>query len=425
MLTDTLRMPAFRLPNFARKHGITSIVLFTVLGLNLFAGISLLGVNVTQGNAVARVTPGLPSVIAKLAPAPEPLQFRSDVAPQDALAINASVPIAEGPNPAARPFALLARTDIDKMRSVDCLTQAIYYEAATESDDGKRAVAQVVLNRVRHPAYPNSVCGVVYQGSQRSTGCQFTFTCDGALARGPMAPYWQRARAIAQDALAGKVFEPVGWATHYHTNWVVPYWSSSLVKVANVGTHIFYRWTGGWGRGPAFTDRHAGSEPDVTALGRKSDAPVALAEGELKPEDMTPDQLAAAAAIAEKAPDGTALPPSSVDSFQRAVLRRYEPMPGSAVKSLLASQARSADKAYSSTHVWAMSGEDKDGKGSTPLGKPASEAAKALGVGSGRPIGIAVGVTKPVEKTAEAKPAQPRELDGVRKAEPAKVEASR
>jgi spore germination cell wall hydrolase CwlJ-like protein len=399
MLTDTLRMPA--LPNFARKHGITSIVLFTVLALNLFAGISLLGLNVTQGRAVARVTPNLSGEVAKLSPAPEPLQFRSDVAPQDALAINASVPIADGPNPAARPFALLARTDIDKMRSVDCLTQAIYYEAATEPDDGKRAVAQVVLNRVRHPAYPSTVCGVVYQGSQRATGCQFTFTCDGSLARAPMAPYWQRARALAQEALAGKVFAPVGWATHYHTNWVVPYWSSSLVKVANVGTHIFYRWTGGWGRAPAFAQRHAGSEPDVSALGRKSAAAVQMAA---QAEAMSEEELAAA----EKAPDGTLLPPSSVDSFQRAVLRRYEPMPGAAVKSLLASQARSADKAYSSTHHWAMSGEDKDGKAAAPLGKPVGEVAKALGVGSGKAIGVA---------TADAKPAQPQALDGVRKAE--------
>ena len=179
MPTESLRMPVLRVPQFARKHGITSLVLLTVLALNLLAGISLLGVNVTQGRAVARVTPHLPAEIAKVAPAPEPLQFRSDVAPQDALAINAAVPISDSPNPAARPFKLLARTDIDRARSIDCLTQAIYYEAATESDEGKRAVAQVVLNRLRHPAYPNSVCGVVYQGSERATGCQFTFTCDG------------------------------------------------------------------------------------------------------------------------------------------------------------------------------------------------------------------------------------------------------
>ena len=403
MPTESLRMPVLRVPHFARKHGITSLVLFTVLALNWLAGISLLGVNVTQGRAVARVTPHLPAEIAKVAPAPEPLQFRSDVAPQDALAINAAVPISDSPNPAARPFKLLARTDIDRARSIDCLTQAIYYEAATESDEGKRAVAQVVLNRLRHPAYPNSVCGVVYQGSERATGCQFTFTCDGSLVRGPMASYWQRARKIAEEALAGKVYAPVGWATHYHTNWVVPYWSSSLVKVANVGTHIFYRWTGNWGRGPAFADRHAGSEPDVRGLGRRTTAPVMLAS-EIKPEDMTPEQLAAAG----KGPEWRPIEQGSVDSFQRAVLRRYEPMPGAAVKSLLASQARSADKAYSSTHLWAMSGEAKPAQ---PLGKPPGEAAKALGVGSTKAVGVAAA------SSVDAKTAQPPVLEGVRKAE--------
>ena len=110
MPTESLRMPVLRVPQFARKHGITSLVLLTVLALNLLAGISLLGVNVTQGRAVARVTPHLPAEIAKVAPAPEPLQFRSDVAPQDALAINAAVPISDSPNPAARPFCLLSST---------------------------------------------------------------------------------------------------------------------------------------------------------------------------------------------------------------------------------------------------------------------------------------------------------------------------
>jgi hypothetical protein len=203
--------------------------------------------------------------------------------------------------------------------------------------------------------------------------------------------------------MAGQVYAPVGWSTHYHTNWVVPYWSSSLVKVANVGTHIFYRWTGGWGRGPAFSDRHSGVEPDVTRLGRRSAQPVdsvdalAAAAAEAAMAKLTPEQIAEA----EKGPDGKPLPPSSIDSFQRAVLRRYEPMPGSAVKALLAQQARSADKAYSDSHGWAMSGE---GQKSEPLGfkaavKSAAPAAKAK--------------AEPA-KTAEAKPEVPV-LDGVRK----------
>src|SRR3982750_5030053 len=114
-------------------------------------------------------------------------------------------------------------------RSLQCLTEAIYYEARNQSDDGQRAVAQVVLNRVRHPAYPNTVCGVVYQGSERSTGCQFSFTCDGSLARVPNRLFWQRAENVARDALSGFVYAPVGLATHYHTIAVHPYWAPSLV----------------------------------------------------------------------------------------------------------------------------------------------------------------------------------------------------
>ena len=103
----------------------------------------------------------------------------------------------------AQPFS--ASSDAASFdRSLECLTQAIYYEARSQSDDGQRAVAQVVLNRVRHPAFPNSVCGVVYQGSQRSTGCQFTFTCDGSMNGGVRPDAWERARRIAESALRGR-----------------------------------------------------------------------------------------------------------------------------------------------------------------------------------------------------------------------------
>jgi hypothetical protein len=123
-----------------------------------------------------------------------------------------------------------------------------------------------VLNRVRHPAYPASVCGVVYQGHERPTGCQFTFTCDGSLLRAPMRAYWDRARLVAQAAMNGYVYAPVGNATHYHTSYVVPYWASSLVKSAVVGAHIFYRWAGSWGRPAAFGQRYAAREADPAFL---------------------------------------------------------------------------------------------------------------------------------------------------------------
>lgn len=167
--------------------------------------------------------------------------------------------------PAALP--LIARgTTTDQERALHCLTQAIYYEAASESDPGQRAVAQVVLNRVAHPAYPNTVCGVVYQGSTRKTGCQFTFTCDGALARNPSRFGWDRARAVAQAALSGSVYAPIGLATHYHTIAVHPYWADSLTQVGIIGAHIFYRFGGAAGRPAAFRTVYSGAEPAASAL---------------------------------------------------------------------------------------------------------------------------------------------------------------
>ncbi len=133
---------------------------------------------------------------------------------------------------------------VDRARALDCLTSAVYYEAATEPTLGQEAVAQVVLNRVKQPNYPKSVCGVVYQGSTRRTGCQFTFTCDGSLARLPVNALWQKAERVASRALDGKFEIDLGPITHYHTYWVNPYWSSSLVEVARIGAHVFYQKSG-------------------------------------------------------------------------------------------------------------------------------------------------------------------------------------
>ena len=163
----------------------------------------------------------------------------------------------------AEPF-VASRDSSTFDRSLECLSQAIYYEARSQSDEGQRAVAQVVLNRVRHPACPNSVCGVVYQGSERSTGCQFTFTCDGSMNAG-VEPYaWERARRIAESALRGNVYRPVGLATNYHTTAIHPYWAPSLVPQVIVGAHIFYRRPGS-GTIEAFSQAPSGDEPDIAA----------------------------------------------------------------------------------------------------------------------------------------------------------------
>jgi len=393
MLTTALRLPSVRLPSMDLRKWMASLVLAAILGLNILAGLTVLGPGAPAGRAAAGISaPGLPAALRGQAPpAPEPLRFQQ-VAPQDAVAINAAVPVSTLPNPAARPFTLAASSPIDRERAIACLTSAIYYEAATEPLDGQRAVAQVVLNRVRHPAYPNSVCGVVYQGMERRTGCQFTFTCDGSLARTPMASYWSRARTVAEAALAGSVYKPVGWATHYHTNWVVPYWSSSLVKAAIVGTHIFYRWTGGWGTGPAFRNRYAGVEPDVNRLRIDAAAAAAAASAmaaanaallaEQALTDAVTDEQGAAAGVDA---DGKPLTPTSVDSFQRAVLRRYEPAKAEGVASVLATQTRSGE-AVATSHRWALTG-DSSARKEAPFGT----------------------------KSEASKPVPPKELEGVRK----------
>jgi len=182
---------------------------------------------------------------------------------EDAVALNNLRPFAGLPIRPMRPFVLQADSD-DSSRALHCMTQAIYYEAAREPVRGQQAVAQVVLNRVRHPAYPKSICGVVYQGSARPTGCQFTFTCDGALRWTPQPALWRQAQDVAKKALAGFVDKDVGSATHYHAAYVIPYWAPTLVKMTQVGQHIFYRWTGPWGEPSAFTGRYEGRESELS-----------------------------------------------------------------------------------------------------------------------------------------------------------------
>ena len=149
------------------------------------------------------------------------------------------------------PFRL--GSTLDASRDLDCLTQAAYYEARGEGRDGMRAVTQVVLNRVRHPAFPKSVCGVVFQGAGRRTGCQFSFTCDGSMHGRVNRAAWDRAREIASSALSGAVFSMVGNATHFHTTGVSPGWRNSLVRVGQVGDHLFYRFGGRSGSREAFS----------------------------------------------------------------------------------------------------------------------------------------------------------------------------
>jgi len=126
-------------------------------------------------------------------------------------------------------------------------------------------VAQVVLNRVRSSAFPNSVCGVIYQGAGTPT-CQFTFVCTVDLGRPPAAVAWREAELVARAALSGYVEQSVGEATHYHANYVAPRWAPLLNKVAAIGTHIFYEMPGVSQRAGAFAQRYGGEPRDSATL---------------------------------------------------------------------------------------------------------------------------------------------------------------
>lgn len=238
------------------------------------------------------------------------------ITPDEAVKENAERPFVNRPDSPASRFVL--HTDAaDRERALTCLSQAVYYEAAGEGDDGERAVAQVVLNRMRHPGYPASVCGVVYQGTDKGSGCQFTFACDGSLLRTPAPTLWARARKIAEQALAGKVFAPVGHATHYHADYVLPYWADSLDKTVQIGRHIFYRLPSLLGDSRSFFQRYAGKEPDIP----KPDATVVLPPSPATADlatALTSDSTASSTPAVEKA----ATPASSlaIDSSHGTLL---------------------------------------------------------------------------------------------------------
>jgi spore germination cell wall hydrolase CwlJ-like protein len=233
----------------------------------------------------------------------------------------ASIPAATPETPAATPVSadasVVARfTSINthhldiaerEKAELDCLAQAVYYEARSESIRGQMAVAEVVMNRVNDSRFPKTVCGVVYQGQTREVGCQFTFTCDGSLRIPPSGPAWDRARDIALHVALGLSKPITGHATHYHTDYVNPYWSPGMVKTATVGQHIFYRF------------------PKTTA--EWAHARLALGLQTLDGQPVDADELAARAlaiAAADPAPAATApaVQPVTADASTRA-----EPVP--------------------------------------------------------------------------------------------------
>jgi spore germination cell wall hydrolase CwlJ-like protein len=241
------------------------IVAVALILLALIAAALLANVNRTPKPFILHPAPGVreePRVSDIAVP-----NLVEPVTAGEAIQQNQKRPFDALPDTPAQPFVLHA-DDESRERAITCLAQAAYYEAGAEGEDGERAVVQVVLNRLRRPGFPSTLCGVVYQGSELPTGCQFTFTCNGSLDREPSPAGWRQARQIAVAALDGKVFAGIGHATHFHANYVLPYWADSFAKQVQIGTHIFYRLKGALGSSAAFSQRYGGSEPAIPSRGQ-------------------------------------------------------------------------------------------------------------------------------------------------------------
>lgn len=282
----------------APLFGVTLLLALTFVALALFGG----GAQAPRTAADANFPTQAPLAALPASGEDADILF-STLDPEEARLRNAAVGFADAAADPAPPFHFRGN-GIDRNRARDCLALAALAEAGA-GDADQRAVMQVVLNRVRHPAFSGTVCGVVFEGSQRPTGCQFTFTCDGSLARSYPESLWRSARARAEEALGGYVDGKVGSATHYHADYVYPAWSGELDKIAAVGPHLFFRWKGTWGSSHALTARYSGGEPDPLALRT-------LAQQTERPEDLLPRLVDAGTAVrsitASDTPRDSALP---------------------------------------------------------------------------------------------------------------------
>jgi spore germination cell wall hydrolase CwlJ-like protein len=237
--------------------------------------------------AVAASDPNLPRTAFILPPSPEPVVAKIEttevpqaIAQAEAAEVNpADVPVTlsyAGPNndeAVSAPFnAVMANprtiilnpnvksthawlnTAIPKgaysKKQTKCLAEAIYFEARSESERGRIAVAQVVLNRLKNPTYPATICGVVYQNKHKRNACQFSFACDGIPERIYDKRAWSDAQALAKRVLKDDktlYISDVGASTHYHATYVRPRWARKMTKMEKIGRHIFYRtYKGGW-----------------------------------------------------------------------------------------------------------------------------------------------------------------------------------
>jgi spore germination cell wall hydrolase CwlJ-like protein len=183
---------------------------------------------------------------------PASVNLQEEAEPTPAKPAVANLALAPKPDNLSKSFKLQSA---EKKQSVlrrriqlaeeNCLARAVYFEARSESEVGQMAVAKVILNRVKSPDYPNSICGVVYQGSNRRNSCQFSFACDGLPDDVRQPGAWSQAKSVAQRAVAGdtQLGKGMNLATSYHADYVTPRWARSLRKVVKIGRHIFYSGT--------------------------------------------------------------------------------------------------------------------------------------------------------------------------------------
>ena len=236
-----------------------------------------------RGSVAVQLAQAAPAPVQKAAA--EPVLMKADF-------VRPTATVSSHTPSAAQPFHL--RGALDQSRDLECLTQAVYYEARGEPNSGQAAVAQVILNRVRHPAFPKSICGVVFQGAKVG-GCQFSFACDGQPHHPLDNSSWRRAEKVAAQALGGQVMSEVGDATHFHVAGAGSRWNAGLMQVAQIGAHVFYRFGGHKGAPSMF---HGEAQPsEEGASPRPVFASLALSGAAVSPAKL----LASASAAVEHA----------------------------------------------------------------------------------------------------------------------------
>lgn len=193
-------------------------------------------------------TPTVPRAVALSSTTPAPADAvpveiaAAPVSEAGLAALRARGPMSVVPKDPDRPSYASLLSPETAAREQRCLAEAIYFEARSEPEEGQAAVAQVVLNRAKSGLYPSSVCGVVYQNRHRHLACQFTFACEGKALRVTEPDSWRTAVRIAHEVTYGKTYlSDVGSSTHYHANYVRPYWAKRLKKMDVIGRHIFYK----------------------------------------------------------------------------------------------------------------------------------------------------------------------------------------